>query len=89
MPNTDLPDEIREPAADTPQDEPKLDRRTAIAQARAIRRGAAAMAMDESIKAQAAETASTILEQAEPEPPKAPLHKQTAPQPESKSSRPR
>ena len=40
MPNTDLPDEIREPAADTPQDEPKLDRRTAIAQARAIRRGA-------------------------------------------------
>ena len=86
MPNTDLPDEIREPAADTPQDEPKLDRRTAIAQARAIRRGAAAMAMDESIKAQAAETASTILEQAEPEPPKAPLHKQTAPQPVSNTT---
>ena len=36
MPNTDLPDEIKEPAADAPQEEQKLDRRTAIAQARAL-----------------------------------------------------
>lgn len=64
-----------------PEDAPKLDRRTAIAQARAIRREAAAKEQAE--KAQAAETANTILENAEPEPPKAPLHKQTAPQPVS------
>lgn len=75
MPNTDLPEEPTVPA----EDEPKLDRRTAIAQARAIRREAAAM--DEAVKAQAAETANIILEQAEPEPPKVPLHQQTEPVP--------
>lgn len=79
MPNTDLPEEITEPAESLSDDEPKLDRRTAIAQARAIRREAAAM--DEAVKAQAAETANIILENAEPGPPKVPLHKQTEPVP--------
>ena len=84
MPNTDLPDELNIPADDLPQDEQKLDRRTAIAQARAIRREAAAL--HESEKAQAAETANIILENAEPEPPKAPLHKQTEPVPVSNAT---
>ena len=84
MPNTDLPDELNIPADDLPQDEQKLDRRTAIAQARAIRREAAAL--HESEKAQAAETANIILENAEPELPKAPLHKQTEPVPVSNAT---
>lgn len=80
MPNNDLPNDPISSA----EDEPKLDRLTAIAQARAIRREAAAM--DEEIKAQAAETANTILEQAEPVPPKAPLHQQTEPVPVSNTT---
>ncbi len=84
MPNTDLPEEIKEPAADAPQDEQKLDRRTAIAQARAIRREAAAL--EEEAKAQAKETVTQILENAEPAPPKAPLHNKTAPVPVSNAT---
>ncbi|MBR4201636.1 MAG: hypothetical protein IKQ91_10280 [Oscillospiraceae bacterium] len=84
MPNTDLPEELNQPADELPQDDQKLDRRTAIAQARAIRREAAVL--HESEKAQAAETANIILENAEPEPPKAPLHKQTEPVPVSNAT---
>ncbi len=84
MPNTDLPDEIKEPAADAPQEEQKLDRRTAIAQARAIRREAAAL--EEEAKAQANETVSMILEHAEPAPPKAPMHNKTEPVPVSNAT---
>ena len=53
MPNTDLPEELNQPADELPQDDQKLDRRTAIAQARAIRREAAVL--HESEKAQAAD----------------------------------
>lgn len=84
MPNTDLPDEIKEPAADAPKEEQKLDRRTAIAQARAIRREAAAL--EEEAKAQANETVSMILEHAEPAPPKAPMHNKTEPVPVSNAT---
>lgn len=84
MPNTDLPDEIKEPAADAPQEEQKLDRRTAIAQARAIRREAAAL--EEEAKAQANETVSMILEHAEPAPPKVPMHNKTKPVPVSNAT---
>ena len=84
MPNTDLPEELNRPAEEPATDEQKLDRRTAIAQARAIRREAAAL--HESEKAQAAETANNILENAEPEPPKTPLHKQTEPVPVSNAT---
>ena len=81
MPNNDLPEDIKEPADAAPQEEQKLDRRTAIAQARAIRREAAAL--EEKEKADAHKTVSLILEQAEPAPPKAPLHNKTAPVPVS------
>lgn len=84
MPNTDLPDEIKEPAADASKEEQKLDRRTAIAQARAIRREAAAL--EEEAKAQANETVSMILEHAEPAPPKAPMHNKTEPVPVSNAT---
>ncbi len=68
----------------SPEDAPKLDRRAAIAQARAIRREAAAKAG--SNKERAAEAANSILEQAAPEPPRQPMHKQTAPVPVSNST---
>ena len=65
MPNTDLPDEIMQPEPDDaplpealPPEEPLIDRRTAIAQARAIRREAAAL--EQSEKEKAAETANTL-----------------------------
>lgn len=66
------------------QEEQKLDRRKAIAQARAIRREAAAL--EQEAKAQAAETANIILEQAAPPPPKKKRHKQTMPQPISNTT---
>lgn len=84
MPNNDLPEKENMPADDPAQDAQKLDRRTAIAQARALRREAAAL--DEDAKAQLAETAATIVENAEPAPPKAPLHKQTEPVPVSNAT---
>ena len=65
-------------------DDQKLDRRRAIAQARAIRREAAAM--EQEAKAQAAETANIILEQAAPPPPKKKRHKHTRPQPISNTT---
>ncbi len=91
MPNTDLPDEIMQPepeeadvpeelsSAELPLEEPLLDRRTAIAQARAIRREAAAL--EQSEKEKAAETANSILELAAPEPPKRSIRRQMAPIP--------
>lgn len=91
MPNTDLPDEIMQPepeeadvreklsSAELPPEEPLLDRRTAIAQARAIRREAAAL--EQSEKEKAAETANSILELAAPEPPKRSIRRQMAPIP--------
>lgn len=84
MPNNDLPEEIKESADTAPQEEQKLDRRTAIAQARAIRREVAAL--EDKDKADAHKTANQILEQAEPAPPKAPLHNKTAPVPVSNST---
>ncbi len=88
MPNTDLPDdEIMQPEPDDtafPEDdlpeEPLIDRRTAIAQARAIRREAAALEQAE--KEKAAETANSILELAGPEP-KRSIRRQMAPIPVS------
>ncbi len=85
MPHHDMPEEITEPADDTPQEEQKLDRRTAIAQARAIRREAAAVE-EHQAKMQAQETVTQILENAEPAPPKAPLHNKTAPVPVSNTT---
>ena len=80
MPNTDLPDEELHLTEDEPpQEEPLLDRRTAIAQARAIRREAAAL--EQSEKEKAAETANSILELAAPEPPKRSIRRQMAPIP--------
>lgn len=91
MPNTDLPDEMMQPepedtdipeelsSAELPPEEPLLDRRTAIAQARAIRREAAAL--EQSEKEKAAETANSILELAAPEPPKHSIRRQMAPIP--------
>lgn len=70
MSNTDLPEKEKIPADDLAQDEQKLDRLKAIAQARALRREAAAL--EEDAKAQITETAATILESAEPAPPKVP-----------------
>ncbi len=86
MPQNDLPDDALSPEEikSAQDDAQKLDRRTAIAQARAIRREAAAL--EQEAKAQAAETAAIILEQAAPEPPKTPRHKQTAPQPISNTT---
>ena len=88
MPNTDLPDEIMQPETDDaalpaelPPEEPLIDRRTAIAQARAIRREAAAL--EQSEKEKAAETANSILEMAAPEPPKRSIRRQMAPIPVS------
>ena len=85
MSNTDLPEKENIPEDDAAQEAQKLDRRTAIAQARAIRREAAALENDDA-KAQANETVSMIMEHAEPEPPKAPLHNKTAPVPVSNTT---
>lgn len=91
MPNSDLPDEMMQPEPENtdipeelsfgelPPEEPLLDRRTAIAQARAIRREAAALEQAE--KEKAAETANSILEHAAPEPPKRSIRRQMAPIP--------
>ena len=80
MANTDLPDaELHLTEDEQPQEEPLLDRRTAIAQARAIRREAAAL--EQSEKEKAAETANSILELAAPEPPKRSIRRQMAPIP--------
>lgn len=81
MPNHDPSEEIQETTDAAPQEEQKLDRRTAIAQARAIRREAAVL--EDKDKEHAHKTVSQILEQAEPAPPKAPLHNKTAPVPVS------
>lgn len=84
MPNHDPSEEIKETTTPAPQEEQKLDRRTAIAQARAIRREAAVL--EDKDKEHAHKTVSQILEQAEPVPPKAPLHNKTAPVPVSNST---
>ena len=61
MSNTDLPEKENIPEDDAAQEAQKLDRRTAIAQARAIRREAAALENDDA-KAQANETVSMMME---------------------------
>ena len=82
MPDPNIPELPEQPAEEPIQnEEPLLDRRTAIAHARAIRREAAALERAE--KEKAAETANIILEMAAPEPPKRSIRRQMAPIPVS------
>lgn len=84
MPNTDLPEELPQTGEHPLPEEPLLDRRSAIAQARAIRREAAAL--EQSEKEKAAETANSILEMAAPEPLRKTIRRQMAPIPVSNAS---
>ena len=85
MPDSNIPELPEQPAEEPIQnEEPLLDRRTAIAHARAIRREAAALERAE--KEKAAETANIILEMAGPEPPKRSIRRQMAPIPVSNTT---
>lgn len=76
MPKKERPQRERPQQTGT-EDSELIERRKAISQARAIRRGAAAM--DGHAKAKAAKSADSIMKKAKPAPPRKPTHKQTAP----------
>ncbi|MBR6107027.1 MAG: hypothetical protein IKQ39_03375 [Oscillospiraceae bacterium] len=77
MPRKERPQKERPKQSGSSDDSELIERRKAISQARAIRRGAAAM--DGSAKAKAAKSADSIMKKAKPAPPRKPAHKQAAP----------
>lgn len=74
----------QKPRRPKPQEE-LTDRRTAIRQARAVRRDAAAKE-EPGAKARAAKAANSIMEHADPAPPRRPARRKTAPKPVSNQS---